>query len=270
MLGLYAKAAVGAVLPGRGTSLPTVQLERSVTPTVAQLADYAEVCGFGLGDTLPIPFPHVLGFPLQIELMAGRSFPLALPGLVHIANTITVHRPIGLGERLDIRVRAERFAAHARGAQVDLVTEIDVDGTRVWDGRSTYLARGAQAPTGVAGILPEPEAPEGPASAVWRVPGDIGRRYAAVSGDVNPIHLNPVTAKAFGFPRTIAHGMWTAARALASLQGRTPDTATYTVLFRKPLVIPSTVELVTEPGWTLAVRDRKGSAHLVGAITPSR
>jgi acyl dehydratase len=107
---------------------------------------------------------------------------------------------------------------------------------------------------------------------VWRVPADAGRRYAAVSGDVNPIHLNPVTAKAFGFPRAIAHGMWTAARALAALQGRVPEAATLEVGFRRPLLLPSTVELVTEPaeeGWDLAVRNRKGAVHLTGTVRPA-
>jgi acyl dehydratase len=118
--------------------------------------------------------------------------------------------------------------------------------------------------------MPEVPDVDGQASAVWRVGKDTGRRYAAVSGDVNPIHLNPLTAKAFGFPRAIAHGMWTAARAVAALQGRVPDAATHEVLFRKPLLLPSTVELVTRPagdGWGLAVRDRrKGEAHLVGSV----
>jgi acyl dehydratase len=272
MIGLYAKAAIGAVLPGRARSLPGTVLERSVTPELGQLADYGRVCGFPLGDRLPLTFPHVLAFPLQIELMAGRSFPLPLPGLVHVANRITAHRAIGLGEQLDVLVRAERLAAHPRGAQVDLVAEVSVAGTRVWDGRSTYLARGAQAPTGPAGELPElSELPEldKPAAALWRVPADTGRRYAAVSGDVNPIHLSPVTARAFGYPRAIAHGMWTAARALAALQGRVPEAATYEVGFRRPLLLPSTVELVTdraEQGWDLAVRDRKGAVHLVGTV----
>ena len=55
-----------------------------------------------------------------------------------------------------------------------------------------------------------------PGGVEWRLPGDLGRRYAAVSGDRNPIHLYALTAKAFGFPRQIAHGMWSKARCLAA------------------------------------------------------
>lgn len=260
---LYAKAAVGAVGP-RASTLPDTVLHRSVDVDRTHLAAYAQVCGFRFSDALPPTYPHVLAFALQIELMAGRSFPLPLPGLVHVANTITVHRRVDAAERLQLAVHAERFVGHPKGAQVDLVAAVDVDGERVWDGRSTYLARGAHAPEPGEQSPPPPEIADGPPSAVWRVDGDTGRRYAAVSGDVNPIHLYPLSAKAFGFPRAIAHGMWTAARSLAALEGRLPDALTHTVAFGRPLLLPSTVELRTRrdgDGWGLDVRSRKGT-HL--------
>jgi acyl dehydratase len=267
---LYVKAAVGAVGP-RAATLPDTELVRgAVTVERAHLAGYARVCGFGCTDALPPTYPHLLAFGLQVQLMAGRDFPLPLPGLVHVANTITVHRRIDAAERLRVAVHAERFVGHPKGAQVDLVAAVDVDGERVWDGRSTYLARGAHAPSPGEPRVSPPEIADGPATAAWRVAGDTGRRYAAVSGDVNPIHLHPLTARAFGFPRAIAHGMWTAARALAALQGRLPDALTYDVAFGRPLLLPSTVELRTRrsaEGWSVDVRGRKGG-HLTGSATP--
>ncbi len=263
---LYAKAAVTSVGP-RARTLPDAVLHRSVSVDREHLVDYSRVCGFTFGDTLPATYPHLLAFPLQVQLMAGRSFPLPLPGLVHVANTITVHRRIDASEPLDVRVRAERFVAHPQGAQVDLVGEISSGGERVWDGRSTYLARGATAPTSRPTPALEPSEPiGGSATATWRVDAGTGRRYARVSGDVNPIHLHPLTAKAFGFPRAIAHGMWTAAHALAALEGRLPDALTYEVEFGRPLLLPSTVELRTravDDGWDLDVSSR-GKAHLAG------
>ena len=274
----YASAAVGAALPGRATVLPDRELvRRGVTVDPGHLADYARVCGFRVGGALPVTYPHLLTFPLQVVLMADRSFPLPLPGLVHLANRITVHRAIAPSETLDVRVRAERFTTHPKGAQVDLVGTVSSGEETVWEGRSTYLARGASAPAGDTGgdgaDVPEPEAPTGTASALWRIPGDIGRRYAAVSGDVNPIHLHPLTAKAMGFPRAIAHGMWTAARAAAALEGRVPDAVTYDVVFRKPVLLPATAELATEQdadgAWRLAVRSarRTEKVHLAGRMT---
>ena len=46
------------------------------------------VCRYQLTDVLPVTYPHVLAFPLQLALMTDRSFPLALPGLVHVRNRI--------------------------------------------------------------------------------------------------------------------------------------------------------------------------------------
>ena len=272
---LYARAAVGTVLPGGGSrDLPDREIvRRGVTVEQDHLADYALSCGFGIGGTLPATYPHVLAFGLQVVLMADPAFPVPLPGLVHLANRITVHRGIAPTETLDLAVRAERLVAHRKGAQVDLVAEVDSGGERVWEGRSTYLARGATAPreTEAGADIPEPETPTGPAAATWNVADDTGRRYAAASGDVNPIHLYGLTAKAMGFPRAIAHGMWTAAHALASLQGRVPDALTYDVAFRKPLLLPSRVELVTarrDGGWSLAVRSAKDTekVHLTGRV----
>jgi acyl dehydratase len=220
-----------------------------------------------------VTFPHVLTFPLQVALMADRAFPLALPGLVHVRNRIDALRPVGPGEALDLEVRAERFAAHPRGATVDLCASVSAGGTEVWRGRSTYLARGARAPEGAPSS--EVDVPVGdlPAGTIrWRVPGDAGRRYARVSGDVNPIHLSAVTARAFGFPRAIAHGMWVKAQALAALSGRLPDALTVDVGFRRPLLLPSTVVLATAPagggGWDAAVRGTGGAGHLRATVRP--
>jgi acyl dehydratase len=269
MAALFARAALTA--RGRGGSLPDVRLAREgVRVDPADVAAYARVCRFPLADALPVTYPHVLAFPLQVALMTDRSFPLPLPGLVHVRNLIEVDRPIGAGEALDLEVWAERFAGHRSGATVDLCASVSAGGAEVWRGRSTYLARGAHAPAGAPAADAELSVGTLRTSAQWRVPRDAGRRYAAVSGDVNPIHLSGLSAKAFGFPRAIAHGMWVEARALAALLGRLPDALTVDVAFRKPLFLPSTVTLSTAAvgsGWDLAVRGTT-SEHLVGTVRP--
>ena len=239
---LFAKAALSA--RGRGGELPdlTVRLQ-GLAVDRTRLLDYQRLCRFTGGDVLPHTYPHLLGFPLQVWLMADRSFPLPLPGLVHLENQITVHGRLTADDRLDVSVHAENLRNHPKGQLVDLVTEIDVDGARVWDGRSTYLRRGR----GTSGA-PRPDAapalPQGAPSGVIRVPEGIGRAYAKVSGDVNPIHLHALTARTMGFPRAIAHGMWTAARTLASLGPASAGPSTSHVWFGKPVLLPSTVEQV--------------------------
>ncbi len=267
---LYARAALTA--RGRGGDLPDTHLARhGVTVDRDHLAAYARVCRLPLGDVLPATYPHMLTFPLQMALMTDRAFPLGLVGLVHVRNRIEVLRPVRADEALDLEVWSERFATHRSGATVDLCARASVAGQEAWRSRSTYLSRGATAPDGapeadvdiVVGALERP-------AATWRVPDDAGRRYAKVSGDVNPIHLSGLTAKALGFKRAIAHGMWVKARVLGGLAGRLPDALDVDVAFRKPLFLPSTVTLSTaevDGGWDVAVRNSgTGTEHLVGTI----
>jgi acyl dehydratase len=264
-----------ALLPGRGRGRTVPERRLNLTGYAvepAALAEYSRVCGFTVDGALPVTYPQVLSFALQVRLMSSGDFPLRLPGLVHLRQRMSQHRPVAADEALDLTVYAERLRAHPRGAQVDLVTEVEVSGERVWTGRSTYLARGARAPESDAATEPaEPAAVTGThPGARWQLPADLGRRYARVSGDVNPIHLHPLPAKAFGFPGAIAHGMWTVARCVATLQGRLPASHSVDAVFRKPLVLPRTVELLTAArpdGWALTLRSAPDRIHLVASVT---
>ncbi len=270
---LYARAAVTAPLP-RGSSLPETELRvTGVRVDRARLGDYAEVCGFRRSDALPPTYVHVLAFPLAAELMASRSFPFALPGLVHVGQVVEVHRPLTADDALDLSVRATEIRPHPKGRVVELAASASVDGELAWSGRAQCRRRGGgpeDAPT-PGEDLPSPPSEE-TCTTRWRVPGDTGRSYAGVAGDVNPIHLHPLSARLFGFPRAIAHGMWTMARALAALEGRLPERSGTEVRFAVPLLLPSSVRFGARPldggGWTLAVRRSDGAPHLTGAVTP--
>jgi hypothetical protein len=241
-MAVYLKAAVGALpgagrLPfvaGGGGPLPDLELEETVCAEPHRVADYARVCGFRVRDELPATYPHVLAFPQHMRLMTDGSFPFRAVGLVHIENRIAVKRPLRAGEPLQVRVRPEE---HPREGAFTLVTEVSADGELAWREESTMLRRGA----GSGGRAPA-DAAEAAFVAEWRLPGDLGRRYASVSGDRNPIHLHPITAKAFGFPRPIAHGMWTKARCLAALEPSLPEAFEVAVEFRKPILLPTRVE----------------------------
>ena len=75
---------------------------------------------------------------------------------------------------------------------------------------------------------------------------DTGRRYGAVSGDVNPIHLSAVTAKAFGFPSAIAHGMYTASRAFTEARVDLSKPLRWDVTFDAPVTLPGSVLVAFE------------------------
>jgi acyl dehydratase len=194
---------------------------------------------------------------------------------VHVENRIDHVRPVTAAERPSFRVHSEGLRDHPRGRQFDVVAVATVDGERVWEGRSTYLRRG-----GGSGATKDdnttskadnkrgaPPAPE----AIWKVPADIGRRYGAVSGDRNPIHLHDVSAKLFGMPRAIAHGMWLKARVLAALQPELSGAFTVAARFKKPVLLPATVAFSTtahDDGRAVAVHDAKrGIPHLEGRVS---
>jgi acyl dehydratase len=277
-LPLMLKAALPAIpvvggLPGirhaRGT-VPDLVLERAgVTTDRAHLDAYNEVCGFPRTDHLPPTYPHLAAFGLHMTLMTDTSFPFAPMGLVHLRNTITQHRPIGVDEVLDVSVHASDLRPHPKGSLVDLVTTVSVDGAVVWDEVMTLFSRhrgGAAetSPAPLAGV----EAPTGVVH--WKLAGDLGRRYGAVSGDRNPIHLHPLTARAFGFPSNIAHGMWTLARSLSAVQNKLPATFVNDAEFRKPILLPSTVVFGSQrrgDDLVLGVTgSRKPVTHLVGTV----
>jgi len=308
-LTVYARAALPLVpgasrLPfvaGRGGEMPPLERARAgVRIDVAHLADYAHVCGFTLRDTLPATYLHVLAFPLHMSLMIDGRFPFPAVGLVHLANRIAVHRPLGTSETYDLTVRATPVEPHPKGRTFAIVSEGRVGDELVWEGTSTMLKRGAKGDADRAGgatlergAKADADRPGGartdsgaalaadagtalatgparshPPQATWRLPEDLGRRYGAVSGDRNPIHLHRASARLFGFPRAIAHGMWTKAACLAALEARLPDAYAVDVAFRKPILLPGAATFAAEED-RFAVRSAKDAnvIHLEGTVS---
>ena len=302
MLTTYARAALplvpgASLLPfvaGRGKEMPALERTLSgVRVDPAGLAAYARVCGFTLRDALPATYLHMPAFPLHMQLMTDGKFPFPAVGLVHLSNRITVKRPARVSETFDLLVRTTPIEPHAKGRTFAIVSEARVDGELVWAEESVMLRRGggskdadraggdedaraaaeggrARARKGTAGEAGGQDPPASTAGAqLWKLPGDLGRRYGAVSGDRNPIHIHPYTAKLFGFPRAIAHGMWTKARCLAALESRLPDAYAVDVTFKKPILLPGRVTFAADDG-RFAVRSAKNPdiVHLEGTVTP--
>jgi len=270
------KAALPSI-PGVN-QLPGVRKEKGADPSTLRFsrggvvadrdhaAAYAAVCGFPVKDTVPLTYPHMLAFPLHMEAMTSPQFPYPAIGSVHVENSITSHRPILAGETLDVSVGVSATRPHPKGTVVDFLSEVRAGGEVVWESTSTYLRRGRSNDDADKGLTFD-TTPLG--TTQWKLPADLGRRYGAVSGDRNPIHLYPVIAKALGFPRQIAHGMWSLARCVAALENRLPDAVTVEVAFKKPILLPGTVgfghEARPDGGQVFALTSPKdGAPHLVG------
>ncbi|GAB2464309.1 hypothetical protein GCM10027162_68820 [Streptomyces incanus] len=208
-----------------------------------------------------------------MRLMSGPGFPLSLLGLVHTSREITRHRTVPVAGTHGPSVRIEGPAPHRRGTEAAVVTGLrSPGGDLVRESRSTYPARHrASGPPASGRPAPRPEeesATAQPLSVVdaWLPAGDTGRRYGAAAGDRNPVHRHPLTARLFGFPRAIAHGMWTVARCLAARGA--PEAVTVRAGFEAPVLLPGTVTYGARYGH-FGLRGPGDRLHLTGQVRPA-
>lgn len=256
----FKRPRTGVTAPRTRLVLPGLRID------LGKLAAYERACGFGVGaDELPITYPHVLGFPLVMRLMSERAFPLPLLGLVHTSVSVTRRKATPATGEYELAVYVDELAPHRRGTEAVVVTEMRAGGELVWESRSTYLARHRTSAGSSDGPAAAEERKPLPVVAEWALAGDVGRRYGAASGDRNPIHLHPLTARLFGFPRAIAHGMWTVARCLA--EHGVPQAAVVRAEFRAPVLLPGTVSYGAD-GATFELRGAGGRLHLSGEVLP--
>lgn len=252
--------------------LPEVVLrQEGVRADSRRLTAYQHLLGAAGTDALPAGFVHVLGFPLTMALLTRPDFPLPVLGMVHVANRIAQARSLHLSEELGLATWADGLRPHRRGTTVDVHLTAMVGDHVVWAGVSTYLAKGVTVAQGEpAERERHDDAAPGPGRHAWVLPPDTGRRYAAVSGDRNPIHTSRIAARAFGFPRPIAHGMYSAARALAEVPAPRTGALDWAVEFGRPVVLPARLilEFGDVPGGTTwrVISARSGKVHLNGHV----
>lgn len=267
-----ARAAVGALpfvprgdrLPGRVVAVDGLAIDR------AGVAAYAATTGLRYGENVPLTYPFVLTFPSVMSLLTGFDFPFPAMGAVHVENHITARRPIAVTDTLSVKVRAENLREHRKGMLFDFVSDVSVGNEAAWHQVSTFLHQQRTSLSGEPKPDPGPQPRLPSPNAILRItPGRI-RRYAAVSGDRNPIHTSSLGARLFGFPGPIAHGMFSAAAVLANLEGRLPERVRYSVRFGKPVVLPASagLHLHREPGgWDIALRSiAKGYPYLTATV----
>ncbi|MFZ2172768.1 MAG: MaoC/PaaZ C-terminal domain-containing protein [Rhodococcus sp. (in: high G+C Gram-positive bacteria)] len=270
---IYARAIRSAlpIVGASGHTVPdTTLVLNGIHVDTDNLAAYARVTGLRFGDTLPLTYPFTLVFPLVMKLMVSDGFPFPAIGSVHAENVIEQFRPISVSEPLDASVHAENLREHRKGLLIDVISEIRVGRELVWRQTSTFLRQQKTSLSGQPGPEPKPEEVPPPPLRTLRVDQKTIGKYAAVSGDRNPIHVSTLGAKAFGFSKSIAHGMWSAAAVLGSVEGRIPGTVTYSVRFGKPVLLPSTLNVYadkTAEGWDLSLKHpKKGYPHLTATL----
>lgn len=128
-------------------------------------------------------------------------------------------RPLYAGETVVVRHRVASIRQSARAGGMAVMTLEQLGdttaGEHIFTGRATVIVRDAPPDAAAAGAAAgatstkKPAAPAGEAipELIKRVTQEQINAYADVSGDHNPIHLNPEAARAVGLDGTIAHGM---------------------------------------------------------------
>ena len=241
---LFWKAALSARRkPGETPEIPanTVTLKNLVLQG-EHIAAYNKVCEIPEG-LLAITYPQVVAAPLHMHVMTQKNFPLPLVGLVHLRNVITQKATLSAGTPYDVRVQVGESRRSKLGIEVDLLTDYLADGEALWSATTTVLHRIKEKQRGNKAPPPRPPAAVTARYTPFNVPADIGRRYAPVAQDYNPIHLRAFTAKFLGFDRAIAHGMWSVARSLGLLLPAYGTPAKLSIQFKQPLLLPGRVTL---------------------------
>jgi len=272
-LNQYRRALFSKGIKTKTPKLPATRITLSdVTVDPKKVDKYSKVCGFEQGQKqLPMTFPHLLAFPLHLELMLLRDFPFAVMGMVHVRNEISQHRAIKIFETMDVTCYFSDIRATEKGYDIDIKTDIHIAGEVVWESISTNLVRQK---TGIAPTAKKNDTntlPEFPHKEFWKLSTDLGRRYALISGDSNPIHLFALSAKLFGFKGHIAHGMWTKARMVAALHNKLDSEACRVVVdFKLPIFLPTSIQLnyeIKDNAIDFDIRDQSGvKPHLKGSI----
>jgi len=243
------------------------------------LERYRRVCGDRDSSELPITYPHVLATPLHLAMIACEAFPVSLLGVVHTRNRITQHRPLRMDDSGEIHAWMEGHRETVRGQELDLQTQLRVGGEIVWSEISTLLARradGSRAPRSREPGLPNLVVPprQDVSTSTFVVSPGVGRQYARISGDFNPIHIADLTARFFGFKRAIAHGMWSLARCAAEIGGPAfSRPCTLDVAFKRPISFRACTVLeswMADQRVGFSLRDPEAQRdHLLGSVVRS-
>lgn len=269
MLNLYTKAALCAFKPAvSDIALPETKLLNRVCPDEDLIAQYNTITGWCDCNAPAVLHPlyvQVLSLPMQLQMMVDKTFPFKPIGLVHLANEVTIEQLPLVGQDIDIVCYFGETYRHKRGIVFSVVTEARRQGKTMIKASSYYLSRHASEATKHScelltfseGQFMQTEAVDEAQHSCETVDRfffgtDVGRKYAKVSGDYNPIHLWPITANLFGFKQAIAHGMLTKAQVISALFKRDGDLlrrinnegkAEVKAVFKAPIMLPNHCDL---------------------------
>jgi acyl dehydratase len=188
-------------------------------------------------------FLVVPAFPSFMEAASDPDLGADLLKLVHSAEEHVIHKSVRPGDLVTVTPILESVEINDTGETFTVkATETNQNNEIVAEIRGTMLIRGTGDRRRAAAAA---AAGESPGEIIFEgttlVAEDQTHRYAEASGDRNPIHLDPDTARMAGLPGIILHGMCTMAMATKTViegpAGGDPERiARVSVRFSRPVL----------------------------------
>lgn len=235
----------------------------------AQLDAFWASTGLCADEGMPVLFPQVVGFRLQMALLTHPAYPLPVWTVLQVRNRLVRHCHVSPGDKLAMRTRVGEQRAVDKGIEVDLVTRVMRGSTCCWEGCTTFFHRGRFGKPAAPGWpAPMPDLSQGKTVGRFSMPARGGWDFGKLTGDFNGIHCWNWYARRLGFPRAFAHSQRVAAMCQARLAGPDTQAQTLDLWIRGPVFYGADVALnaVNAPeglGFGLALRGDSRSA-LVG------
>jgi len=194
------------------------------TVTLDAIENYARACNddnpcyFDHGNPRAVVAPPIFGATAMFHsLLAATGDPEAgvdVMRLVHSEQDVEFFRPIRPGDEMVSHSRIASIETRATGEAMAIrLTLHNAAGELVQRAINTIFIRGPRSREAKSSRTQDGERSRGEpiVNSIQRIDPDQAVRYAAASGDRNPIHLDEGVARMVGLPGVIIHGLCTMA-----------------------------------------------------------
>jgi acyl dehydratase len=229
----------GDALPDLGYKIQGVGIDSGPYKAFCRMFGFSE-------ESVPLTYWHIRFFGLRAFLASRPEAPFPLPGMVHLSDRIRQYRPVRPDESFTVECRFGHLMAHEKGTAFETLTQLFSGDELVWEENTVNLYLGKKIPCPSEAESTPIELSQNCSSVPVALGADLGRKYAAVSGDYNPIHLNRLGARLFGFHKHLLHGWYSVNSCLQPYEKQLKEKAELQAYFKKPLFLPSKVNMKAE------------------------